>query len=57
MRAVIAVLWAFFGVRRQAEYDQDAARITPKQAILTGIALAALFVLGLIVLVRVIVAR
>jgi hypothetical protein len=56
-RVVKAVLWAFLGIRKQSEYDQDSKSITPVQAIVTGIVLALCFVIGLIVLVKFLVAR
>ena len=51
-----AVLWSFFGVRGSAGYERDIERLNPVYVILTGIVLAALFVLSLIVLVRWVVA-
>jgi hypothetical protein len=56
-RSIKAVLWAFLGIRKQADYDQDVKSITPVQAIVTGVVLAAVFVIGLIVLVRFLVAK
>ena len=32
-----AVFWSFFGVRRRRDYESDAARITPVQAIVAGL--------------------
>lgn len=47
-----AVLWSFFGVRGRAGHENDMARLHPVYVILTGVALAALFVMGLLTLVR-----
>ena len=47
-----AVLWSFVGIRKSAGYEDDVARISPKQAITAGILGAAAFVAGLVVLVR-----
>ena len=47
-----AVLWSFFGVRGRTGHEDDMARLNPIYVILTGLILAALFVLGLIALVR-----
>jgi len=47
-----AVLSAFIGIRRRAAHEHDAVTITPLQVIVTGIIFAALFVLGLVMLVR-----
>lgn len=47
-----AVLWSFFGVRGSAGHERDMTRLNPVYVILTGLALAALFVISLIALVR-----
>jgi amino acid transporter len=47
-----AVFWSFFGVRRQAEYDDDAKKLTPQAVIGAGLASAAIFVLALYGLVK-----
>jgi hypothetical protein len=52
LRAIKAVLWAFLGVRKQSEYEVDAARVNPFQLIVAGGVLALLFVMALIFLVR-----
>jgi hypothetical protein len=49
-----AVFWSFFGVRRGKSMQRDAVTIKPLQVIVVGVAFAALLVLALIVLVRVI---
>ena len=51
-RTVRAVLWGFFGVRRRAEYEKDAARLNPVHVIVAGIIAAALFVIVLIMVAR-----
>ncbi|MEN9773343.1 MAG: hypothetical protein RL322_413 [Pseudomonadota bacterium] len=53
---VRAVLWSFFGVRGRSGHEQDMARLNPIYVILTGVGLAALFVLSLIMLVKWVVA-
>jgi hypothetical protein len=50
-----AVLWSFFGVRRRAAYEQDALRLKPLHVIFAGLIAAALFVLVLIAVVRIVV--
>ena len=50
-----AVLWSFFGVRRKADYEKDAAQLNPVYVIITGIAAAALFVIVLLVIVNLVV--
>ena len=52
LRTVRAVLWAFFGVRRGAEYERDVARLSPVHVIITGVIAAALFVIVLIMIAR-----
>ncbi|MEY3943712.1 MAG: hypothetical protein RLZZ133_1402 [Pseudomonadota bacterium] len=49
-----AVLWSFFGVRRSASHEADMAQLNPVHVIAVGVAAAAIFVLGLIGLVRII---
>jgi hypothetical protein len=49
-----AVLSAFIGIRKGAAHERDAVTITPVQAIVAGIIGAAIFVLSLVMLVRVI---
>jgi S1-C subfamily serine protease len=52
---VVAVLWSFFGVRRNKGMQRDVTTLRPHHVILVGIALAAVLVIGLILLVRLIV--
>lgn len=49
---VKAVLWGFLGVRRNADYQDDIARLNPLHIIAVGVFIAFLFVLGLIFLVN-----
>jgi len=55
--AIKAVLWSFFGIRRQADYDDDQKKLKVGQVILAGIFCALMIVVGLLFLVRFIVAR
>jgi DUF2970 family protein len=52
MQAMKAVSWAFFGVRKHTDHDNDAATLTMGQVIIAGIIGAALFVAGVILLVK-----
>ena len=52
IRAFKAVFWSFFGVRRNAEYEADARRLKPQEVIAAGLVSAAVFVLALYALVR-----
>jgi amino acid transporter len=47
-----AVFWSFFGVRRKAEYDEDARKLTPQAVIGAGLVSAVIFVLALYGLVK-----
>jgi hypothetical protein len=47
-----AVASAFVGIRRRAAHERDVVTITPVQAIVAGLIGAAIFVAGLVLLVR-----
>jgi hypothetical protein len=47
-----AVAWSFFGVRKGSEYERDVSQLNPVHVIVAGIVAAALFVLGLVLLVK-----
>lgn len=47
-----AVAWSFFGIRRGADYERDVSQLNPVHVILAGLAGAALFVVGLVMLVQ-----
>ncbi|MCB4363841.1 DUF2970 domain-containing protein [Hydrogenophaga taeniospiralis] len=53
---VKAVLWGFLGVRRNADYQDDIAKLNPIHILVVGVVMALLFVLGLILLVNWVVA-
>mgnify|MGYP006202218547 FL=1 len=52
LATVNAVLWGFLGVRRQADYQSDIAKLNPLHLMAVGIGMAFLFVLALILLVN-----
>ena len=52
LQVVKAVLSAFIGIRKGAAHEDDAATITPVQAIVTGIVAAAILVVSVLLLVR-----
>ena len=55
LREVVgAVFWSFFGVRKGNAMRRDAVSIRPHQVIIVGVVLAALLVVLLLTLVRVI---
>ena len=47
-----AVFWSFFGVRRRSEYEADTQRLKLQHVVLAGLAGAALFVLALFGIVK-----
>jgi len=47
-----AVAWSFFGVRKGSEYEKDVSQLNPVHVIVAGIVAAAVFVLGLVLLVK-----
>ena len=52
LRTMKAVLWSFFGVRRQSDYERDAAQLNPIHVVIAGVLGAAIFVVVLILIVR-----
>lgn len=51
-RTVKAVCWSFFGVRKKSGYQDDLAKLNPLHIIAVAFVAVALFVTGLILLVR-----
>ncbi|MBN9430404.1 MAG: DUF2970 domain-containing protein [Burkholderiales bacterium] len=47
-----AVAWSFFGVRGRGAHERDLSRLNPVHVIIVGLALAVVFVLTLVMLVR-----
>jgi hypothetical protein len=47
-----AVFWSFFGVRKGVDYEADAKRLKPAHVIAAGIVSAAVFVLALFAIVK-----
>jgi hypothetical protein len=47
-----AVAWSFFGVRKGSEYEKYVSQLNPLHVIVAGIVAAALFVFGLVLLVK-----
>lgn len=54
---VKAVLWSFFGVRKNSANEEDAQSLNPVHVIIAGIIAAVLFVLALLMLVKIVVAK
>jgi hypothetical protein len=55
-RTVKAVAWGFFGVRKDSAYEEDIANLTPLHILVIGLLGGILFVIGLVVLVKYVVA-
>ena len=51
-KAMIAVAWSFFGIRKRADFEADSTRLEPVHVLLAGLVGAALFVAALVLLVR-----
>jgi DUF2970 family protein len=51
-----AVAWSFFGIRKGSEYEKDVSQLNPVHVIVAGLIAAALFVVGLVLLVKWVVA-
>jgi len=56
-QVITAVFWSFFGIRKGKAMERDAVTIKPLHVIVVGVVLAAMFVLTLLLLVRVILAN
>ncbi len=52
LQTLKAVLWAMFGVRKGAGYDEDIAKLNPVHLIIAGLLAAVLFVSALVFIVR-----
>jgi hypothetical protein len=51
-RTLKAVAWSFFGVRKGSEYEKDVGQLNPLHVIVAGLIAAAVFVAGLVLLVK-----
>ena len=49
-----AVFWSFFGVRKRSDYEKDTQQLKPQHVIAAGLVSAAVFVLLLFGLVKLI---
>lgn len=53
---VKAVLWSFFGVRKNSAYEEDTQKLNPLHVIIAGVLAAVIFVIGLLIVVKLVVA-
>ena len=51
------VLWSFFGVRKKSDYEKDAAQLNPVHVIIAGVIGALVFIMLLVILVKIVVAK
>ena len=56
-RSIVAVSWSFIGIRKNSEFQEDLSHITPLHILGVGLAAGLLFVIGLIVVVNLVVAK
>ena len=56
-RSIVAVSWSFIGIRKNSEFQEDLAHITPLHVLGVGLVGCLLFVIGLIVVVNLVVAK
>ena len=54
---VRAVFWSFFGVRKNKDYEQDAAQLNPIHVLIAGVIGALIFITTLILIVKWVVAK
>ncbi len=57
LRSDKAVAWSFLGIRKSSEFQEDIDKITPLHVLGVGLIAGLLFVVGLIILVNLIVAK
>jgi len=56
LTVVKTIIWSFFGVRRRADHESETVHLSPVQILAAGVLGAAVFVVVLVALVRLIVA-
>ena len=52
-----AVFWSFFGVRKSSDHSADMQKLKPVHVIVAGVVAAALFILILVLIVRLVVSQ
>ncbi len=52
-----AVAWAFFGVRKSADYERDVSKLNPVHVIIGGLLGAAIFIGVLLLIVSMVVSK
>ena len=52
-----AVLWSFFGVRKKSGFEEDTQNLNPLHVVIAGVIAAVLFVLTLLTIVKMVLAK
>lgn len=52
-----AVLWSFFGVRKKSGFEEDTQNLNPLHVVIAGVIAAVLFVLTLLMIVKMVLAK
>jgi hypothetical protein len=52
-----AVLWSFFGVRKKSGFEEDTQKLNPLHVVIAGVIAAVLFVLTLLTIVKMVLAK
>ena len=52
-----AVFWSFLGIRKRRDYETDSVEIKPHQVVVAGLIGAAVLVVSLILLVRLVIGK
>jgi hypothetical protein len=56
LQTLSAVLWSFFGVRKGRDHERDMASLNPVHVVITGVLAGIVFVVGLVMVVKTILA-
>jgi len=57
LRSIKVVAWSFLGIRKSSEFQKDMDRVTPLHVLTVGLAAGLLFVIGLVIVVNLVVAK
>lgn len=57
LATVKAVMWSFFGVRKNSAYEEDTAKLNPLHVIIAGVIAAFIFIMTLLLIVKMVVAK
>lgn len=56
-RSIKVVAWSFLGIRKSSEFQKDIDSVTPLHVLAVGLIAGLLFVIGLVVVVNLVVAK